>query len=245
MADFRGMKLGRKPASFDRAPLLGSLPSYSLMPVAVAPVDYSKKVPTYPMLMNDKLGDCAEAGLLHMLQTFKAEGGQIAIPDDQSVVELYHLGAGYDGTPATDQGSSLNGLLSFGQKSPTGIPYAQGQDPEFIKAYAYVDHLDYQHVTNCISNFVGLLTGVQLRQSQMTQDIWDADSSVVIGGHCIYTCGFNLKGPIIVSWGKVIQTTWAWWTQSVEEAWVVLNTDFTGSGDNFTKLVNEAYALTA
>lgn len=245
MADHRGMRLGRHPAQFEGAAYLKDLPSFGAMPNSGVWSDFSDLVPQWPMLKNDELGDCAEAGLLHMLQAFKARGGQVTFPDDQAAVELYSASSGYVvGQPSTDQGSNLTNVLAYAKTNKNGVPYNLNSAPEWVRAYAYLQHTDLAHVTQCIANFIGIYIGVMLRQSQMTQDIWDADSSLEIGGHCVYVVGANAIGPKVVTWGEVKQCTWAWWTQAVEEAWVVINYDFCGIGAGFEMLVNEANALT-
>jgi hypothetical protein len=245
MADFRGMKLGRRPASFMGTAFLRDLPSFSALPLQPEWSDYSDVVPQWPMLKNDELGDCAEAALLHIFQLFKAINGQVTFPDDQSVVELYSAAGGYvPGDPSTDQGTQLNALLQYAKSNTAGAPYNVSMAPEYVQAFAYLQHTDLAHVSQCVALFKALFVGVNLRQAQMTQEVWDAGSSAVIGGHAITVIGANNTGPKIISWGKVIQATWAWWTQCVEEAWVVLNYDFTGIGEKYQMLVNEANALT-
>lgn len=246
MADFRGFSLGRLPAKFTNAPLLHTLASFGIMPAVVAPVDYSTLVGQWPMLLNDQLGDCTAAGLLHMMQCWRAKAMKLEVPDDGAALDIYSATSGYlQGQPDTDRGANMNDVLSYAQKNLSGVPYNNFSAPEWIRAYAYIQHDDLAHVTRAIANFVGVYAGVMLRQSQMTQEVWDADGSEIIGGHCIYVVGFNLQGPIVISWGKRIQTTWAWWNQAIEEAWVCMNYDFAGIGPAYEQLVAEAKAVTS
>src|SRR6202140_4670412 len=58
-------------------------------------VDYATLVASWPMFLNDRLGDCTCAGAAHAVQTFAAmTGGSLSVTDTD--VERVNRGWGYD-----------------------------------------------------------------------------------------------------------------------------------------------------
>ena len=82
-------KRGKLPAA---APSMGTLEKYvkNYIPLPPRAFDYSNRVADYPMALNDTLGDCTIAGIIHMLQLAYAEVGEtFDYPGDKAVREAY------------------------------------------------------------------------------------------------------------------------------------------------------------
>lgn len=75
-------------------------------------------------------------------------------------------------------------------------------------------------------NLGGLLLGCSLSrlcyENYGPGQLWDADDSHIVGGHDVYMFALNPQGPVIVTWGKPTQTTWAWMDRFCDEASVLL-----------------------
>lgn len=83
------------------------------LPPIPAAQDWGAKVSTLPMLLNDQLGDCAEAAQLHIIQTETANAGTEIVATDADAQAAYTEEAGYNpADPSTDLGTDLLTLLN-------------------------------------------------------------------------------------------------------------------------------------
>ena len=64
-------RLGKKPAVFDSRTLRFGAYLTTTLPAPPAAVDWGKKVPSWPMYLNDKYGDCTCAAAGHMIARYK------------------------------------------------------------------------------------------------------------------------------------------------------------------------------
>ena len=69
-----------------------------------------------------------------------------------------------------------------------------------------------------------------------------------MGGHDVWVAAYNLTGPVVISWGMVIQMTWQFWTTYVDEAYTFLigywlRKVTAPSGFNMTALLKDLHAV--
>src|ERR1700690_965513 len=130
-----GLKLGKLPPRYDARTF--KLAQYiETLPTAPPLVDWTGKVPEYGMLLNDKLGCCVIAGVMHLaMQQRAAAGLPVAVPSDDDVIAMYSAIGGYvPGDPATDCGCSMLDALNYWRQE--GLTF--GGTTHKIRAFAAV-----------------------------------------------------------------------------------------------------------
>lgn len=219
------------------------LPNWSLrMPTAFAP---------WGSQGNSTVGNCTIAMLAHTLQMLTAANGSLIQPTETGTVQSYVEAAGYvRGNPATDHGYTTQGALSYfrkkglitscniktvtnadGTKTTTYTPYAR----QFLRGYVQIDHKNVEAVrfgyygfgtvmlaTTCpkkVKNANGTLVS-------LSSSYWDAAAADggPDGAHAICLSWVNAIGPVIITWGRLVQLTWAFWDKYVYIAYVPLAT---------------------
>lgn len=223
-------RLGRRPNEGRPRIRLSSHLMASYSPPAA--VDRYSAVPatSWGMDGNDSVGDCTCADVDHELKSAQvAAGNTETVSTATEVLAAYSAITGYDpADPNSDQGAEMQTVREFWQK--TG--FTLGGADHRVLLFAELDVHDITVSQWALDQFGAVGIGVNLPQSAMDQfdagQKWDvvADDGGIIGGHAIAYVGYNLVGPVFVSWGKVVQATWAWWHAYVEEAWTVLTEDF-------------------
>lgn len=225
---FPGYRLGRLPTSpvmlARNFKLASYLPSV-LPPVPSGTIDVAEGINSWPMYLNDRLGDCACAAPAHMEMIFSKATGAEKDPSDQDVLALYELQGYNPNNPATDQGSSMGNVLSN---------WRNGQWPaSSIYAYCQVDQRIMDHVRLALWLFRGLYIGVGLPVTAQGQEVWDVvqappsqNAPYSWGGHAINVVGANVDGTIdFISWGKRMKMTLAFWDTYVDEVYPVVTKD--------------------
>lgn len=175
-------------------------------------VDYATLVASWPMFLNDRLGDCTCAGAAHAVQTFAAmTGGSFTVTDTD--VERMYRASGYDPSKAepngenpTDQGWTLEAAAGYLQG--TGL---QGE-PD-IEASAEVTLHNEEEEQVALELFGCLYEGMECPSSALAQaqegKPWTVvPGAEIAGGHCVVrpksvlgTTGYH------VSWGCLIPAT--------------------------------------
>ena len=98
-----------------------------------------------------------------------------------------------------------------------------------IHAFAELDHRKYIEVQHSVLLLSGLIVGVRLPESALTQlenkEIWTVvdgpDRSA--GGHCMWVIGYTRTGPVFLTWGQRMVCTWEWWDRNVDECYAVVD----------------------
>lgn len=199
------MRLGKKPARIDanRLKLRNYLPTALPVP---ASADWTLKVPTWGMMLNDLEGDCVFAGGGHAVQTWTAAQGVDRTPPDYQVQYYYEQWAGYDpARPSTDQGyieiDFLNNWRKFGYCGA------------ILDGYADPDWRNIEHIKLSIALFGGVYIGVQLPQSAMDQfsagQPWTMTGDTrVVGGHALWAPAYDQEWIYPITWGKKQPMAW-------------------------------------
>jgi hypothetical protein len=157
-------KLGRQPKRTDRRTFkLSKYLKISELPAAPPAVDWTKAVPQYGMLLNDQLGDCVIAGMMHLAMGWQANAGTTpSAPSDAEVVAAYSAIGGYNSAdPSTDRGCNMLDALNYWRS--TGISIAAQNSR--IAAFAEVNLANDAEVKAALWLFGGLLTGFQMPES--------------------------------------------------------------------------------
>jgi len=193
------------------------------LPDLPASIDWSKKVSQWPMYGNDKLGDCTCAAVGHMEETWSANAGEPEVPVDKDVLDLYWA------TGTEDTGRYCLDVLNYWQKNGFG--------GEQILAFVEIDPHNRQHVELACWMFGGVYIGVQLpRSAQHQRDEWSLASGPDAepgswGGHCVNLVDYaSDKGPVCVTWGRLIPMTWDFYEAYCDEAYSVISPDWLKEG---------------
>ena len=203
-------KLGKREPSCRQSVSFGDfltvIPTHPL-------VDFAPNY-TYPMDGNDTVGDCVVAGFDHARQTITGllTGTQQNFTQQQ-IWDLYKTQN--PNFPTEDNGMDIQTFLEYLVAN------------KYILGFALVDYTNKELLRSAIYLGLAIMTGVQLRQAQMTQfetGMWDYVNSPIEGGHCVPANGYNNSPDILdfVSWGKLIGGTQNFVTNQMDEAWFIL-----------------------
>lgn len=206
-------------------------------------IDWYSKVTSYPMLLNDQLGDCTAAGFWHLVQGWTAFAQRPFTPTDQNALDLYEPTSGYNPkTGANDNGAVEQDVLAY---------LAQyGVDGHKVAAFAQVDHTSQDEMLKALDVFGGLYVGIACPDSMQQQfaagEVIDyVPGAQIEGGHCIVIVGWDGENWIAVTWGALVKVTPAFWQHYGDEAWAIATQDFIdGAGEdpaglNLQALLNE------
>jgi hypothetical protein len=212
--DHPTLKLGRKPPSNAPRLKLSSFLDTTAVPVHDPTDDNLLQYP-FQLYKNDTYGDCGPTSVGNNVISVSHGTDVPALAD---VLDLYKR-SGNPGFPADDNGvimqDMLNALLAGGLGSRKPV------------AFAAVDHTNDAEMEAAIYVFDGVLLGVDLetaQQGQTNAGVWDYKLSGEWGGHAIY-CGKYVAATgrlSVVTWARLVQTTQAFRTHQLDEAWVVV-----------------------
>jgi hypothetical protein len=192
------------------------------------------KVPSFPMMGNDTLGDCVIAAMGHMIQqwTYYASDGQHMItPTDPQILQAYEDVGGYvPGDPSTDNGCYMLEALNYWRKTGLG--------GHKILAYVSVDPTNITEVQQAVWLFGNLFAGLALPVSAQSQSgpggKWTVPSGGLVGngspgswgGHCVPLMGSSPYIHVFVTWAEVQKMTSNFRLAYMDEAYAVLSLDW-------------------
>jgi hypothetical protein len=189
------------------------------------PIDASEGVATWPMYLNDRLGDCACAAPGHMEEVFSKAVGTPRMLEDSDILALYELQGYNPADPATDQGSDMGHVLQDWRNNWTASK---------IYAYCEVAVDNEAHLQLALWLFRGLYIGIALPLTAQSQpDVWDVvkddptrNGPGTWGGHAVNVVAINADGSRdLITWGKRIKMTKAFWDTYVDECYAVVTHD--------------------
>lgn len=172
------------------------------------------------LFLNDELGDCVIAAIMHALGVWTGNAGSIVTASDAQVLAGYEAIGGYVlGQPNTDNGCNIQTMFNYYMANP--LP-----DGSKLLGYVGVDPTNPTQVMRSIDLFENLILGLALPDGWITPFpskngfVWDVagdpDSN---NGHCIAAfagslpgfevVGYTKDGIIIATWGMLGIITWA------------------------------------
>lgn len=200
--------------------------------VVPASADWMSKDKTWPILGNDRIGDCVFVAMAHLIQawTMYAAGAEVLIPQRQ-VVDAYSAVTGYDPvTGAHDDGAISTQALNYWRRVGIG--------GHKIAAYLQVDHRNENEVRAATSLFGGLFVAASMPLSAGDQfaayKTWTPGRGTrgragSWGGHAMHMGRYDTTGPTMSTWGRAQKATWAWFDAYVDEVYAVASLDFTAA----------------
>lgn len=215
-----------------------------------ASVDYFLRIGDWPMYGNDRIGDCTEAMVGHLIESASLYGGgTLSLVTAEDVLTAYERVSGYNPSdPSTDQGAVLQDVYNDWRK--TGVGGRKNL------AFAQVDHQRPTDVKAAVYEFGATGLGIVVTESMM-EDFdagkpWAEADGEDLGGHAVPIVGYDKSFVYVVTWGKVQMMTWDCYRAVTEEAWVAIlpewfNTkgqdpqgiDLYGLGEAFARLTGE------
>jgi hypothetical protein len=231
MVDYSVHKLGKQAARHDKRTLaMANYVSGTLAPPRVS-VDYDSKITNLGIMLNNQLGDCTAAGVGHLRQAWTANNGNQQIWTDDQIVNIYSLTGGYVvGNALTDSGAVEIDVLNYWRQT--------GFFGDQITAYMALEPNNSLHIKQAIQLFGGVYGGFALPLSAQNQTVFHITPGGTNGnatpgswgGHCMVACAYNHIGPIVITWGILKQTTWAWWAAYCDESYALLSSDWAAPG---------------
>lgn len=200
------------------------------LPDAPAEVSWITKVPSWPMYLNDTLGDCVPAAMAHVAQQETFYAGSVFMPLDIDVEVAYEKIGGYvPGDPSTDNGCDMLTALNYWRNSGIG--------GHRIAAFMALDPKNLNQVRQAIQLFGSVFAGVGLPVSAQNQNAWTvADGGLQSGvannqpyswgGHCVPIFAQSPQSLTCVTWGETLKISHNFFVDYFDEAWVVLSLDW-------------------
>lgn len=160
---------------------------------------------------NDSLGDCAIAGMMHIVGVLTGGAGDEFVATDAQVTSAYKTLCGYvPGNPGTDNGCDLQSVLQGWQQNGAVPPDHK------IAGYVSVDPTNETECMTAVYELENLYLGLDLPEEYVSPMpstsgfVWDvAGHPVPSNGHCIMVYGYNAQGLLVGTWGMTGTMTWA------------------------------------
>lgn len=222
------VKLGKHPPKFDKRTLLFGKYLTAQLPPPPAAVDYSKPVSSWPMMGNDKYGDCTCAAAGHMIEEWTANTGTEETLTDAQILKAYnHFAKGN-----ADAGANMLDVLKYWRA--TGI----GSDK--INAFVQLEPQNDTEARDAINLFGNCYIGVALPDfavapgTDFLKTPWVVPPQGPVGnaapnpqnGHCIPAVGYDTRNLYVVTWGDLKSMSWQFYDAYMDEAFAVLSNDW-------------------
>lgn len=182
---------------------------------------------------NQKYGDCTIAAIANAVPVWNHEvQGAVPVPTPNVAVKQYFL---LEGSPNGEPNPSLdNGLVLADVLKAAKTDGLFGGTLQ-VPYYAPVTPSDLLQVKQAVAFYGLLYSGFQLPQSAMDQfnanePFTVVPGSPIEGGHCMVVMGYNTKGPLLYTWQRVVQASWAFWEKYADEAWALIPHEFVRAG---------------
>lgn len=208
----------------------GGLPPVPL----TADVNWASAVPSWPMYLNDQLGDCTIAAMGHMYGawTWYAAGAEGLFADPQVQAVYSRVGGYVPGDESTDNGCVMQDVLadqvSDGMTDQNGVTHK-------VAAYAaFGNPADEDLLGQVLDVFGSVYVGINVQQ-QMEDEFSDGQpwtwqkGGQEIGGHaiCLQRRMGSGRAPLeYVTWGALQPATTGFQAGAAEEAWAVVTADW-------------------
>ncbi len=220
-------RLGKKPAIFDSRTLRFGAYLGAKLPTPPETVDWGKNVPSWPMYLNDKYGDCTCAAAGHMIQNWTAAVGREKSPTDAQILKFYT----HFTMPGPENGCDMLSVLKYWRSTGLGT--------DKITAFTQLEPRNVNEVKDAVAMFGGCYIGVELPKFALSVSDLSAVPWVVppqgpigdaapdpAGGHCILAAAYDSRNLYVVTWGAIKSMSWQFYIDYADEAYAVLSADF-------------------
>lgn len=199
------------------APYLGTKPPYPAPP----PLRNWTGGGPYEIALNNRLGCCTIATIVHLLQCHALNHGERLTISDADILRAYMAVSSYDGTPATDQGAMPIDALTYARDVW-----------RVIVGFVKVDPANHLEMHAAINLFGGVYLAARLPKRIYDQGTdWelpplehrtDTDEPGSLGGHAFAGLGYNRTHFNVMPWTDATEAGNAWMDEYVDEAYAVL-----------------------
>lgn len=192
------------------------------------------------MLLNNALGDCVPAGIMHAQYVLSRLGGHHFEMSDAAAEKNYEKMGNYvPGDPSTDQGCDLRVAAKVWQKQ--GV-FDANETPRHAGLYVFLEPGNVPLLFWAIKMLKAAVLGYDLPQSAMEQTyeaeekketpVWTYDAgSPSEGGHCVPSFGrmeltVNESGLVVaksVSWGEPTMIATDFIENKMDDGFVVVS----------------------
>jgi hypothetical protein len=222
------VKLGKHPPKFDDRTLQFGAYLTKGLPSPPASADYSKAVAEWPMMGNDKYGDCTCAAAGHMIEEWTANTGTEETLPDAKILAAYKHFAGSN----ADAGASMLDVLKYWRKTGIGgdriLAFAQLQPRSMIQARDAINIFANCYIGVALPNFA-VAPGTDFLKTP-----WVVPPKGPVGnaapnpnnGHCIPAVGYDERNLYVVTWGALKMMSWEFYQAYMDEAFAVLSNDW-------------------
>jgi hypothetical protein len=249
----RTYKLGKRPARPGAIKFkLANFMKAAALPRLPAVFGHEGLIGSWPMLANDRYGDCVWAGAAHETMLLNREAGRTVDFSDATVLSDYAALTGFDpADPATDTGTDMQAAAAYRQK--TGILDAGG-NRHTIAAYLALATGNVADLYYASYLFSAVGIGLELPVSALDQtaagETWDVVvGAATEGGHYVPLVGRRADGLLaVVSWGALQPMTEAFLRQYCDEAVAYVSTENltnqkSPEGFDYAQLIADLVAL--
>ena len=244
--DASKIKLGKHPARHDPRTLqMAHYLRAAAFPQIPAAQEWYDKVQTWPMMANDKLGDCTCAAAGHLIEEWTTYSGKAAVLSDAQIIAAYSAITGYNPkTGKNDNGAVELDVLKYWRKT--------GFSGHKISAFVGLEPGNLDHVRASIYLLGGCYIGLALPISAQTQTVWSVPPGGLSGpgaagswgGHAVPVVAYDTAGLTVVTWGALKQMTWGFWQAYCDEAYGLLSPDWASQKEAAANGVNQAQLQT-
>jgi len=202
-----------------------------------ADVDRASKVQSWPVYLNDQLGDCTVAAIGHMYGAWTTYAGNAgdaeALFTDAQVQAVYSRVGGYvPGDPSTDGGCVMQDVLADQQAN--GMLDVSGRAHGVAGFAAFGNPADEMLLGQVLDVFGTVYVGIDCQASILTEfstgQPWTwTPGEAVEGGHaiCLQRRLGSGSAPLeYVTWGALQPATTNFQANAAEEAWAVVTHDW-------------------
>jgi hypothetical protein len=197
--------------------------------------DWTGNVTDWGVMMNDTLGCCTISAEGHTIQGWTVNASQEYTVPDTTIVDIYSAACGYvKGDPSTDQGGDEQTVLKYWQNNPI--------NGHKLDAWAITDVTNEQEIKQAIWLTGGVYIAVQLPLTAQKQDVWDVAMNTKPswwkfwakdpsdpgswGGHAVRVLAYDQDSYTVITWGKKLKMTKAFWQKYVVECYALLSKDW-------------------
>jgi hypothetical protein len=201
-----------------------------------ANVDRASKVSSWPMYLNDLLGDCTIAEEAHAFGALSMYGsGTEAVFSDSVITSTYSRVGGYVmGDASTDNGCVMSSVLADARA--VGMVDTSGKQHKLV-AYAKMGNPADEVLLGQLLDVFGTVdVGFNVQASIETEfsngGVWTyTPGEPFIGGHCValqHRASAGSQHGILqyITWGATQWADFGWQANCVEEAWAVISIDW-------------------